>query len=146
MDGENVHITLTADAIPFCVGTTRTIPFAYRDKLKAELELLQEQHIITEPTDWCAPIVVTPKKGTDKIRMCVNLSHLNKYVKRERYQGICGGSIVVCWVVLVSRGWQLLFAMIAFGFECQPWPLSAPRVLQVGRKGFRLLLVLPEGQ
>ncbi len=26
---------------------------------------------MTEPTDWCAPIVVAPKKGTDKIRMCV---------------------------------------------------------------------------
>ena len=26
------------------------------------------------------------KKGTDKIRMCVDLSHLNKYVQRERYQ------------------------------------------------------------
>ena len=32
------------------------------------------------------PIVVTPKKRTDKIRMCVYLSHLNKYVKRDRYQ------------------------------------------------------------
>lgn len=37
-------------------------------------------------TEWCAPIVVTPKKGTENIRMCVDLSHLNKYVKRERYQ------------------------------------------------------------
>ena len=32
------------------------------------------------------PIVVTPKKDSDNIRMCVDLSHLNKYVKRERYQ------------------------------------------------------------
>ena len=57
--------------------------------LKAELDLQQEQGIITpvtEPTEWCAPIVVTPKKGTDKIRMCVDLSHLNRFVKRKRYQ------------------------------------------------------------
>ena len=89
MDGEKFHITLTEDAKPFCVNTPRTIPFAFRDKLKVELELLQEQGIIapiTEPTEWCSPIVVTPKKGTDKIRMCVDLSHLNKFVKRERYQ------------------------------------------------------------
>lgn len=32
------------------------------------------------------PIVVATKKGTDKIRMCVDLSHLNKYVRHERYQ------------------------------------------------------------
>ena len=26
-----------------------------------------------------------PKKGSDKVRMCVDLSHLNKYVRREYY-------------------------------------------------------------
>ena len=30
--------------------------------------------------------MVAPKKGTDEIRMCVDLLHLNQYVKRERYQ------------------------------------------------------------
>ena len=89
MEGEKFHIALTEDAQPFCVRTPRTIPFAFRDKLKVELDLLQEQGVIapvTEPTDWCAPIVIAPKKGTDKIRMCVDLSRLNRYVKRERYQ------------------------------------------------------------
>ena len=53
------------------------------------LTVLQTQGIIepvTEPTEWCAPIVVTPKKDTEGIRMCVDLSRLNKYVRRERYQ------------------------------------------------------------
>ena len=89
MDGEQFHITLTENAVPFCVKTPQTIPFAYRDKLKAELELLQQQGIIapvTEATQWCAPIVVIPKKGTDRIRMCVDLSKLNRFVLRERYQ------------------------------------------------------------
>ena len=89
MDGEKFHITLTEGAKPFCIKTPRTVPFAYRDKLKAELEILETQGIIapvTYPTEWCAPIVVTPKKDSDNIRMCVDLSHLNKYVKRERYQ------------------------------------------------------------
>ena len=81
MDGERFHITFTKDAKPFCINTPRTVPFAFRDKLKAELDLLQDQGVIapvTEPTEWCSPIVVAPKKGTDKIRMCVDLSHLNK--------------------------------------------------------------------
>ena len=89
MEGEKFRIVLTDDAKPFCVHTPRAIPFAFRDKLKAELDLLQAQGIIapvTEPTEWCAPIVVTPKKDTDKIRLCVDLSRLNRYVKRERYQ------------------------------------------------------------
>ena len=67
----------------------RSIPFAYREKLKKELDLLQQQGIIepvTEATEWCATVVVTPKKDTDRIRVCVDLSRLNCYVCRERYQ------------------------------------------------------------
>ena len=89
MDGEQFHIHLSANAKLFCITSPRSIPFAYCDKLAAELDLLQQQQIIapvTEPTDWCAPIVVTPKKNSDSIRMCVDLSHLNRFVKRERYQ------------------------------------------------------------
>ena len=84
MERELFHIALTEDAKPFRVHTPRTIPYAFRDKLKAELEHLQQQNIIapvTEPTEWCAPIVVAMKKGTVKIRVCSDLSHLNKYVR-----------------------------------------------------------------
>ena len=38
-----------------------------------------------EPTEWCAPIVVERKKGGG-IRLCVDLSRLNKFVRRELYQ------------------------------------------------------------
>ena len=88
MPGELFHITLRDNARPFCVTTPRTIPLAYREKLKKELDLLVEQGIIesvTEPTEWCAPIVVTPKKNSDRIRMCVDLSKLNQFVRREWY-------------------------------------------------------------
>ena len=91
MEGEEFHITLMAHAKPFCVSTPRSISYAYRDKLKAELDLLQSQQIIApviEATEWCAPIVVTPKKNSDKIRMCVDLSHLNRFVMRDRYQSV----------------------------------------------------------
>ena len=88
MPGEKFHISLTQEAKPFCVTSPHTIPFAYRDKLKQKIDLLVEQNIIipvTEPTEWCVPIVVAPKKGTDRIRMCVDLSKLNKFVCREHY-------------------------------------------------------------
>ena len=89
MEGEEFHIALAEGAKPFCVNTPRAVPYAYREKLQAELQSLEAQDIIapvTEPTEWCAPIVVTPKKESEEIRMCVDLSHLNKYVRRERYQ------------------------------------------------------------
>ena len=63
----------------------------YREKLKKEIDLLVEQGVIapvTEPTEWCAPIVVTPKRNSDGIRMCVDLSKLNKFVRRERYPSV----------------------------------------------------------
>ena len=81
MEGEKFDISLVEGAIPFCVKTPQSIPFAYREKLKAELQTLQDQGIIApvaQVTEWCTPIVVTPKKGTDKIRMCVDLSRLHR--------------------------------------------------------------------
>ena len=39
---------------------------------------------VTEPTDWCSGIVVVPK-ANDAVRICVDLTHLNKAVNREVY-------------------------------------------------------------
>ena len=89
MPGEEFHIHLRADARPFCVTTPRRVPLALRDQLKAEVDRLESEQIIrrvTDPTEWCAPIVVAPKKGGAGIRLCVDLSHLNRFVRREFYQ------------------------------------------------------------
>lgn len=40
---------------------------------------------VDEPTAWCGPIVVAPKRSCDDIRVCVDLRKLNRSVKRERY-------------------------------------------------------------
>ena len=67
MEGEIFHIELTEEAKPFCVKTPRAIPNAYRERLKAEPETLQAQGVITpvtHPTEWYAPIIMTPKKKT----------------------------------------------------------------------------------
>ena len=89
MDGEKFCIKLTDNAKPFCVNTPRFVPYAYRDKLKEEISMLEAQGVIeavTEPTEWCAPIVVAPKKDSDDVRLCVDFSKLNKYVLREYYR------------------------------------------------------------
>ena len=87
MLGEKFQIRLADDAKPFCVSAPRTIPFAYRDKLKNEIDLLVQQGItvpVTEPIEWCAPIVVTPKKNSEKIRIHVRGSVQVEQVRETR--------------------------------------------------------------
>ena len=37
------------------------------------------------PTLWVSPIVVVPKKGQNKIRICIDVRALNKTIKRKRH-------------------------------------------------------------
>ena len=46
----------------------------------------QAHKTLLQATEWCAPVVVAPKKNSNKIRMCTDLSHLHCFVVRERYQ------------------------------------------------------------
>ena len=106
MEGEVFTISLMEGAEPFCVKAPRSIPFAYREQLKKELDLRQQQGIITpvtEVTEWCAPIVVISKKGTDRIRVCVELSRLNRYIRRERYQSLTPAEAVADIAAEASR-------------------------------------------
>ena len=40
---------------------------------------------VDEPTDWCSGLVVIPKKN-DTVRLCIDLTQLNKWVRRENFQ------------------------------------------------------------
>jgi len=85
MRGPPASIELTNDAVPCNTGCFRDIPEAYKTSLKRELDLQVEQGIIEAiegPTEWLHPIVVVPKKGTNDIRLCVDLRRLNQYAKR----------------------------------------------------------------
>ena len=78
MPGEVFRVVLMEGAKLFRVNTPRTIPYAHMGPIINELELLESQGIIskqTEPTDWCAPIVVVRKLRRNKtkkydIRLC----------------------------------------------------------------------------
>ena len=80
-----VRINLKQDAVPFCLFTARNVPFPLMDVVKKELDKMVDSKVIrrvTEPTEWCAPMVPVPKpKGG--VRICVDLQRLNKAVKRE---------------------------------------------------------------
>jgi len=72
---------------------------------------------VDQPTDWCAPTVVTPKSN-GKVRVCVNLSKLNKYINRENHPlqaidttlGRLAGSRVFSKLDANSGFWQIKLA------------------------------------
>ena len=66
-----VHITLSDDHKPHSINVARRVPILLMQKVKEELQRLENAGIITEiqePTDWCAGIVpVLKKDGTVRI-------------------------------------------------------------------------------
>ena len=80
-------ITLKEDAKPFATSVPRKVPLPLYRKTKDELDRMLETVVISpvdQPTDWCAPMVVTPKSN-GKVRVYVDLSELNEFVKRENH-------------------------------------------------------------
>ena len=76
MDGEQFCIALAKNVIRTLLCKDE-VAFAYRDKLKAELELLQQHHGIITPVTEATHWRDNTQKGTYQIRMCV---------EREQYQ------------------------------------------------------------
>ena len=96
-------------------------------KTKDELDRMLETGVISpvdQPTDWCAPMVVTPKSN-GKVRLCVDLSKLNEFVKRENYPlpavdttlGRLGGSTVFTKLDANSGFWQIKLACESRPFD-----------------------------
>ena len=82
-----IKLQLKEGAIPRAIYTTRRVPLALREQVKRELMSMERMGVIspiTEPTPWCAGMVVIPK-GNDKVRICVDLKPLNESVMREIY-------------------------------------------------------------
>ena len=79
-------IELKENAQPYALSTPRRIPIPLLPKVKEELVRMEKDNVIQkveEPTDWVAGMVVVPKQN-GKVRICVDLTQLNKCVKRER--------------------------------------------------------------
>ena len=69
------------------VCATRKVPFTLRDKLKAELNSMEEKGIITkitEPTEWVNALVCV-EKPNGNIRVCINPKVLNDNIQRSYY-------------------------------------------------------------
>ena len=82
-----VKIVLNDNAEPYVQTTTRRIPIPQLPKVENELNRMEKAGVIeriTEPTEWCAPIVPVAKPN-GKVRICTDFKRLNMAVKRERY-------------------------------------------------------------
>ena len=82
-----IHID---EPIPPVAQKHRRVQFNKRNQVKEEIQKLLDQDIIEkingEPTPWVSPIVAVPKKGTDAVRICVDMREANKAILRERHQ------------------------------------------------------------
>ena len=87
MAGGPMEIELTDDAEPSAVTAARTILYCRQEDVKKQLDDLQAKGIIEpvdHPTEWAHPLVPVAKKGGG-VRPCVDLTRLNKFVKRPTY-------------------------------------------------------------
>ena len=79
------NIKLQPDSKPHALFTPRLVPLPLRPKVTEELDRMEKSGVIskvTEPTPWCAGMVVVPKKSGN-VRICVDLKPLNQSVRRE---------------------------------------------------------------
>ena len=80
-------IQITEGVKPLCLYTPRKVPIPLMDKVRKELDSMQTSGVISpveEPTEWCSGLV-TVMKPNGNVRLCVDLTQLNKAVKREIY-------------------------------------------------------------
>ena len=68
-----------------CVCTPRQVPIPLKAKVIEELSRMEEMGVISkveEPTEWCAVMVVVPKKN-GAVRICIDLKPFNTSVRRD---------------------------------------------------------------
>ncbi len=79
-------LQLKPDAVPV-IMPDRRVPISIRPHLKKELDCLCDMGVIEpieEPTPWVSQLV-TPKKKSGDMRICLDLHELNKSLMREHY-------------------------------------------------------------
>jgi len=79
-------IRLSDGAVPYQISNSYHVALPLLPTVKTELSQMLKDVVISEvnePTDWCAGMVVVPKKNS-KIRICVDNTKRNAWVKREK--------------------------------------------------------------
>jgi hypothetical protein len=74
-------------SVPPVVHPPRRVPYAIRDRLKAQLRKMQQEGIIekvNEPSEWVSSMVVI-EKSNGQLRICIDPKDLNRAILREHY-------------------------------------------------------------
>ena len=82
-----IQLSEEAHVVPYSLQTPRRVPIPLLPKVKAQLERMKALGVISkldEPTDWYAGVVVVPK-ADGRVRIYVDLTQLNKCMKREQH-------------------------------------------------------------
>ncbi|XP_067933332.1 uncharacterized protein [Watersipora subatra] len=85
LKGYCYKISLQHESKPVCIFTPRKVPLPLREKARLKLEEMVHQGVIspmTEATDWCSGMVPV-LKPSGEVRICVDLTGLNRAVRRE---------------------------------------------------------------
>lgn len=81
MKGPPMRIHLNDDAVPFTISSQCQISFAFRNKVKKELNSFVKQACIKpagdEPLEWCQSLVVVAKSNAE-VSLTVVLSKLSR--------------------------------------------------------------------
>ena len=68
----------------------RNKPFHLRKAIDKEIERKLKagiiEEVVGEPTLWLSETVVVPKEGTNKVRLCTDMTAANTAIKREKYE------------------------------------------------------------
>lgn len=161
---EVFRIRLKSDAVPHSIPVPRKLPLGLREATERELKRMESMGVIErveEYREWCAGMVVAPK-SSGGVRICVDLTALNRSVKRENYPlprveetlALLEGSRVYSKMDANSGFWQIkleeesraLTTFITpfgrFQFRVMPFGItSAPEFFQ--RQMNRILAGLP---
>ena len=81
---QEYDIKLTPKVTPFAITVPRLVPIPLRKKTERELQRMKRNAVIARRSEWCAPMVVTPKSD-GKVRICADLTNLNEFVQCENH-------------------------------------------------------------
>ena len=88
LKGVTVKLHVVPEA-PGAIQKQRRVSMPLKEKFGQTLDRWHNLDIIEdagdEPTDWCSNVVLTPKKDGESVRAGLDMTDINKYIKRTRH-------------------------------------------------------------